>query len=140
MKKMFVALIFFLAFESPLFAKETVIFTGIPEIKISEGGVSRVPEKLTKDKAIKFKCSITQVDNKYYWTSRENVELIPISSGAFITYWAVNGSGYVRVVKPEMKEEVKKIGAMAGDPEGKFDYVEHLLLGLKSITYYGKSK
>jgi len=140
MKKMFVALIFFLAFASPLFAKETVIFMGIPEIKISEGGVSRVPEKLTKDKAIKFKCSITQIGNKYYWTSRENVELIPVSSGAFITYWAVNGSGYVRVVKPEMKEEVKKIGAMGGDPEEKFDYVEHLLLGLKSVTYYGKSK
>ncbi len=29
---------------------------------------------------------------------------------------------------------------MAGDPEAKFDYVEHLLLGLKSVTYYGNSK
>ena len=116
------------------------MFTGVPEIKISEGGVNRVPETLTKNKAIKFKCTITKSDDKYYWTSRENVELIPIASGAFITYWAVNGSGYIRVVKSESKEELSKLGAMAGDPEEKFDYVEHLLLGLKSVTYYGKSK
>jgi hypothetical protein len=124
----------------PLFAEESIIFTGLPEIKISEGGVSRVAESLTKDKAIKFKCTITKLDDKYYWTSRENVELNPIASGAFITYWAVNGSGYVRLVKPEMQAEVKKLGTVAGDPEAKFDYVEHLLLGLKSVTYYGKSK
>jgi len=125
---------------SPLFAKEEIIFTGIPEIKISEGGTSRIPEKLNKDNAFEFKCTITKIDDKYYWTTRENVELIPTSSGAFITFMAVNGSGYVRIVKPKMRETVKKIGAMARDPEEKFDYVEHLLLGLKSITYYGKSK
>ena len=124
----------------PVLGGESIIFTGLPEIKISEGGVSRVPESLTKDKTIQFKCTITKIDDKYYWTSRENVELIPIASGAFITYLAINGSGYVRLVKPEMKGEVKKLGAIAGDPEAKFDYVEHLLLGLKSVTYYGKSK
>lgn len=130
----------FLLIASPLLAKEEIIFTGIPEIKISESGTNRIPEKLTKGKAIEFKCTITKIDDKYYWTTRENVELIPSSSGAFITFMAVNGSGYVRIVKPEMRETVKKIGAMAGDPEEKFDYVEHLLLGLKSVTYYGKSK
>lgn len=125
---------------TPIFAKELVVFTGMPEIKISEGGVGRISENLTGDKAIKFKCTITKIDAKYYWTSRENVELMPIVSGAFITYWAVSGSGYVRIINPEMKEGVRQLGAMAGDPEEKFDYVEHLLLGLKSITYYGKSK
>jgi len=139
MKKALLTL-FFLAIAVPLFAKELIVFTGVPEIKISEGGINRLPENLTKDKAIKFKCTITQIDDKYYWTSRENVELVPITSGAFITFWAVNSSGYVRIVRPEMKEEVRKIGAMAGDPEERYDYVEHLLLGLKSVTYYGKAK
>ena len=120
--------------------KELVIFTGIPEIKISEGGVSRVVDaNLTKDKAIKFKCTITKIDDKYYWTSRENVELIPIASGAFITYWAVNATGYVRIINPKMAQVVKQ-GDLAGDTEKKFDYVEHLLLCLSSVTYYGKSK
>ena len=129
-----------LTITTPVFAKEMIIFAGVPEIKISERGINRVTENITKDKTYKFKCTITKIDDKYYWTSRENVELIPIVSVAFITYWAANGSGYVRVVKTEMKEEVKKIGAMAEDPEEKFDYVEHMLLGLKSVTYYGKSK
>ncbi len=140
MKKAILASIIFLIIAVSVFAEEFIVFTGVPEIKISEGGVSRVPETLTKDKAIKFKCTITKADDKYYWASRENVELVPIASGAFITYWAVNGSGYVRLVKPEMKGEVRKLGTVAGDPEEKFDYVEHLLLGLKSVTYYGKSK
>jgi hypothetical protein len=140
MRSVILATFIFVIAAVVLFAEELIVFTGVPEIKISEGGVNRVPESLTKDKAIKFKCTITKIDDKYYWTSRENVELIPISSGAFITYWAVNGSGYVRVVKPESKQEVRKLGAMAEDPEAQFDYVEHLLLGLKSVTYYGNSK
>ena len=139
MKKVIMTLIFLIV-TVPLYAKEMIIFTGIPEMKISEGGVTRTPENLNKEKAINFKCIITKIDDKYYWTSRENIELIPISSGAFITYWAVNGSGYVRVVKSEMKEEVKQLGALASDPERQYDYVEHLLLGLKSVTYYGQSK
>jgi len=85
MRKAILALIF-LTITAPLIARELIIFTGVPEIKISEGGLNRVPENLTKDKAIKFKCTITKIDDKYYWTSRENVELIPIASGAFITY------------------------------------------------------
>jgi len=139
MKKAILTLIF-LAVAAPLFAKERVIFTGIPEIKIIEDGVSRVVDaNLTKDKAIKFKCTITKIDDKYYWTSRENVELIPIASGVFITYWAANGSGYVRIINPEMAEIVRQ-GDLVGDTLKKFDYVEHLLLFLSSVTYYGKSE
>ena len=84
MKKIILTLIF-LAIAAPLFAKEIIMFTGVPEIKISDGGVYRVPESLTKNKAIKFKCTITKIDDKYYWTSKDNVELIPIVSDAFIT-------------------------------------------------------
>ncbi len=139
MKK--VALIlFFTMIASPLFAGEEIVFTGIPYIKISEGGLSRTPEKLNKGKALAYKCTITKMDNKYYWATRENTELVPVGSGAYITFLAINGSGYVRIVKPEMKDIVTQMGAVAGDPEEKFDYVEHLLLGLKSITYYGTSK
>jgi len=139
MKIILLALIFS-TLASPLFAKEEIIFTGIPEIRISEGGTSRVPETLSKNRAIEHKCTITRIDEKYYWATRENVELIPIAKGAFITFWAVNANGYIRIVKPEIKGIVKEFGSMMGDPEEKFDYVEHLLVGLKSVTYYGKSK
>ena len=64
MKKIILMLIF-LTVAFPLYAKEAIIFTGIPELKINEGGVSRVPETLTKERAIKFKCTITKIDDKY---------------------------------------------------------------------------
>ncbi len=140
MKRAILTFLIILIVSAPSFAEESIIFTGIPKIKISEGGVTRTPENVTKDKAFQFKCTITKMDDKYYWTSRGNVALLPIASGAFITYWAVNGSGYVRVTKPEMRAELKRTGAVIGDPEAKFDYVEHLLLGLKSVTYYGTAK
>lgn len=140
MKRPILSFLIILIVSAPALAEESIVFTGVPEVKISEGGVSRVPEILAKDGAIKLKCTITKLADKYYWTSRENVELIPIGSGAFITFWAVNGSGYVRVTKTEMRAELRTMGAAAGDPEAKFDYVEHLLLGLKSVTYYGTAK
>ncbi len=140
MKKTIFAFLMVLLITSALFAEESIVFNGLPTIKISEGGISRTPESIAKHKAVQFKCTITKFDNKYLWASRENVELFPISSGAFITYWAANGSGYVRVTKPEMRAELKRAGTLIGDPEAKFDYVEHLLLGLKSVTYYGTAK
>ena len=139
MKMIFLVLIL-VTVASPLFAKEEIIFTGIPEMKISEGATSRVAESLSKSRAMEYKCTITKIDETYYWRTRENVELIMISRGRFITFWAVEGQGYIRIVNPEMRKTARKIGAMLHDPEGYFDYVEHLLLGLKSVTYYGNSR
>ncbi len=117
------------------FASEQIVFTGIPRIKISEGGVERLPEQISSEKAIGLICTITEIDGKYYWTTRENLELVRIQSGAYITFLARNGSGYVRTINPMMKEGA----SLAGSTEAEFDYVEHLLLGLKSVTYYGNS-
>jgi len=116
-------------------ATEEVVFTGIPQIKILiENGFQGTPEKLSQSKSIEYKCTITKVDNKYYWTTRENVELIPRQSGIYTTFFATNGAGYVRIIDPEMK----KIIFNKGDQS--YDYMEHLLLGLSTISYYGTSK
>jgi len=61
--------------------------------------------------------------------------MVRVKSGTFVTFVAVNGAGYVRVVSPEMKQ----VASLMGDTESKFDYVEHMLIGLKSVTYYGSS-
>ena len=118
------------------FAAEQIVFTGIPKTKISEGGKERLPEQISADIAIGLKCTITEIDGKFYWTTRENLELDRIQSGAYITFLAQNGSGYVRIIDPTMKEAA----SLAGGAEAEFDYVEHLLLGLRSVTYYGNSK
>ena len=117
---------------SPAFGEP--LFVGVPNVKISEGGSSRIVEAVAPERAAGLMCVISKDGDRYFWTSRGNVELVLVASGAFLTYLAINGSGVVRVIAPEMKEAA----SLAGETETKFDYVEHLLLGLKSITYYGK--
>jgi len=113
--------------------KEKIVFSGMPKMKISEAGTSRVVDEMSGAKAIEFKCTITKIEDKYYWATRESKEMVLTRSGAFITFIAVNGSGYVRIINPDLKE----MASLMGETEEKFDYIEHLLLGLKTITYYG---
>ena len=44
-----------------------------------------------------------------------------------------DGSGYIRVLDPDMKAAAALVYPSAKS----FDYVEHLLAGLDSVTYYG---
>ncbi len=83
---------------------------------------------------MEFKCTITKIEDQYYWTTRENLELIPTRSGAYITFVATNGAGYIKIIDPEIKND-----PTSGE-WGPYDYMEHLLLGLSTVTYFGKSK
>ena len=133
MKKALV-LLSLIALTFPINAQEEIVFTGLPLNKIIESGASRLPTILSENESLEFKCTITKIDDRYYWTTRENTEVIPLHSGIFITFLAVNGSGYVRIINPEMKEMV----SVMEETEEKFDYIEHLIRGLKTVTYYGK--
>lgn len=123
-------------FSEQTHAQSRTVFSGIPVIKISEGGIERLPEKIQRDKAINHGCVITEMEGRYYWTTRENAEMVRTVSGVFITYVAINGSGYVRVIDRKFK-----INASLMSPtEAQFDYIEHLLIGLRSVTYYGNMR
>ena len=98
------------------------IFIGFPKRKVSEAGLDRVAEELPREKAANLRCVISKIEDKYYWASRENVGMVKIEGGAFITFLAVNGSGYVRVIAPELKEAA----SLMSKTEKNFDYVEHL--------------
>ncbi len=110
------------------------VFKGRPSLKVSEGGLERSPEQLSRDRAANLECVISQIGDSFYWASRENVELVQIDNGgAFVTFVAVNGSGYVRIVK----EESKEAASLMSPTEERFDYVEHVTIGLRSISYFG---
>lgn len=117
-------------------AQSRTVFNGVPAIKISEAGLERLPEALPTETATNLRCVISEIGGKYYWATRENKELTRRSAGAFITYSAIDGSGYVRVIDPVHKAAV----SLVSPTESRFDYVEHLLLGLRSVTYYGKAQ
>lgn len=135
MFKKFILLIALLTITAPLcFGEGIIVFSGTPVIKISEGGLDdRIVEKIKGEKSLSFKCVISKIGDKYYWTTRGNVELVPTTSGTFITFSALNGSGYVRIIP----KDLKNMASLMGLSETKYDYVEHLLIGLKSVTYYG---
>lgn len=118
----------------PLASIAGTVFSGSPSQKISEAGSERVVEQIPKDRAPGLNCVINEISGKYYWATRANKEMVRLSSGAFITYVAVDGSGYVRVIDPSAKQAAE----LMSPTEAKFGYVEHLLLGLRSVTYYGQ--
>ena len=93
-------------------------------------------ENIKANQAAGLKCTITRIGEKYFWTTRNNVEMIPIKSGAFLTLVATSGAGYVRIILPENKEAA----ALMDETEKKYDYVEHMLIGLRTVTYFGKAK
>ena len=112
---------------------QATTFTGSPSVKITESGVERSAEKLDRATASSLSCVIKEKDGKFYWETRGNKPLLKIDSNAFVIYLAVDGSGYVRVLKPEFKQAAASISAT----EKNYDYVEHMLLGLRTVTYYG---
>jgi hypothetical protein len=118
---------------TPTFAQAKTVFAGIPTVKISEGGTERTVEKLERSAAVNVAVVISEINGRYYWASRENKELRVSEGGTFITFTAMDGSGYVRVLNPQMKSAA----SLAYDSAKAFDYVEHLLIGLNSVTYYG---
>jgi YHS domain-containing protein len=149
MKSFLIFLVLLVVLASNSFAQSKAIFSGIPIVKISEGGIERFPEKISKKEAANLGCIISKIGGKYYWASRENKQMFRELSGAFIIFFAVDGAGYVKIILPEMKkillEEFKRSprlkeipGLELSETEEKFDYVEHLSFGLKSVTYYGK--
>jgi hypothetical protein len=49
--------------------------------------------------ALNLGCVISEIGGNYYWVTRENKEMFRRTSGTFVTYAAVDGSGYVRVIE-----------------------------------------
>ena len=110
-------------------------FTGIPSVKVSEGGIERNAEKIEQSKALSVACIVKEIDGKFFWETRGNKPLLKTESNAFTTFLAADGSGYIRIIKPSAKDAL----SVMSNIEKNFDYVEHLTLGLRSVTYYGKS-
>jgi len=118
------------------FAQARTVFSGIPSVKISEGGLERLPETIERNKAVNLACVISEIGGQYYWASRENKQMLRNEGGAFVTYVALDGAGYVRTILPSLKAAA----SLMSPTEERFDYVEHVVLGLRSVTYYGARK
>jgi len=116
-------------------AEEVIEFRGVPALKVDTSGSASLLHKIDQDNADEAVVKIVRVGDQYFWRSRGDVLMHKVSAGAFITYIAENGSGYVRVINPSLKPVLCESGKQTLDC--KYSYVEHLTLMLSSVTYYG---
>ena len=73
---------------------------------------------------------ISRVDEKWQWTSREDRPLVKLRSGIYFLFIDPQGGGYIKMVNPEFSS--------LADEE--YTYVEHLITGIGSISYWGKGR
>ena len=113
------------------FAESEVIFTGLPVKRVASTPDVTVFDELSAQEAGKYVVRIVLKGSQYLWASRENKPLRRSESGAFVTFHAEDGSGFVRIIKPDFRETVWRHSRRG------VAFVEHTLLNLGSITYYG---
>ena len=111
-------------------------FEGMPSSKIQMAGGVTQTESLTPAQAREFRVLIVRDGDAFAWASRNNVLLTKRESGAYITYVAANGAGYVRVLNPAMRKFRESLPPEQRQRE--FVYMEHLVNQMGSITYFGK--
>src|SRR5687767_9751177 len=82
----------------------TVVFEGQPLKKVESSFQLTTSRDLSPDESFEYSVRIVERRGKYYWASRGMKELIRSESGAYITFHAVDGSGYVRTGVPFLLE------------------------------------
>ena len=121
----------------PLLASANeVVFEGFPVKKIETNENSSNTSLLTEEQSAEYKVTILKDGDKYYWATRGNLQLVPMQSGSYVTYVAVNGAGYVRTLAPEVRALFKQLPPE--EQAKQYLYFEHLVYQMGSVTYYGR--
>ena len=121
-----------------LAAQERVVFEGLPLKKVESSFDETAETALTPDEAFEYQVRVVERNGVYYWASRGMRRLVRSEAGAYITYHAVDGTGYVRVGTPFLLDLRDQLPPAERRQE--IGYVEHMLLQFASITYYGNRK
>lgn len=115
--------------------RSTTVFEGFPTKKVESAFVDTRTEALTKNQSFEYQVRVLERNGKYYWASREMRQLLRSESGPYITFHAVDGSGYIRIYQDFMYEMMKQLPEEQRKQE--IGYVEHLVIQFGSVTYYG---
>ena len=94
---------------------------GIPTVRIDSAQAGATRRLLSGAEASKDRLTVTVVNGQFYWTSRGNRPLRLSSSGDF-TYLSSEPGQYIRLTRLN----------------DKISYVEHVDLGLGSVTWWGE--
>ena len=114
-----VILLIFTFLSSPLTGSAETILNAFPSTKVTSTDKFTTRSELNRQQQIANRVIIEKIDDKYYWTTRQNHELFPTKSGLYMIFIDPMGSGYV------------KVNVNSGE------FIEHVHLGLQTITYWG---
>jgi hypothetical protein len=121
-----------LSFAHP--AEAQLVFDATPTVRVDSYEAKTVRRTLPKQVGARNRVTITYRGGRYYWTSREDKELVHSRSGAFHIFVATDGGGYVKVCdQQELPEQMRS-------PGPRFRFMEHVTLHLSTITYWGSSE
>jgi|SRR5690606_29075490 hypothetical protein len=115
--------------------QEKVVFEGQPTSTAWVGPAVADRRSLTDDESKEFVVRIVENGGRYFWATRGMKELRRVVDEGFITYQAVDGRGYVRV---RTAASASQVSAASQHTRPAVEYVEHLVMELGSITYYGR--
>lgn len=114
---------------------ERVAFEGRPVLQLQSGFLATVRRDLSEDQGFEYQVRIIERNGRYFWATRQMIELARSEGGSYTTYVALNGAGYIRVGSPLLLDLRDRLPAE--DRQREIGYVEHLLTQLESVTYYG---
>lgn len=121
---------------SQSYAEEVLEFEGTPSTKIEGKADFSARTSISGLERESSSVRIMRDGDAFFWASRGNVPMIKINDGIYITYLAIDGSGYVRTLNPTARQVYQK--QAPDDQLGNAMYVEHITIGLESLTYYGR--
>ncbi len=100
---------------------EVVVLKGTPIVQNKSSVEESGNFQLSESQQAESRLIITRKGQKYYWTSRQDRELARHESGIYTIFLETKGAGYVKAMKSA----------------DKVLYMEHMGLGLETITYWG---
>jgi hypothetical protein len=117
---------------SPVMAQ--VVLDATPTVRVisREGATSM--DSVPGSEGAKFRVTIIRRGDRYFWTSREDRELLHQTSGMFHYFIDPRGGGYIKVLDTHM------LPASLRERGPRFRYMEHLTLWLDTITFWGTSE
>jgi len=117
----------------PMPAASQLVFDASPSVRVQSDDSETSRQVLPKDERMEYRVTIIHRDGRYYWASRENVELAYHGSGAGHFFISPGGAGYVKVFDTHF------LPADARGDGPRFWYMEHLVMPgpFGTITYWG---
>jgi hypothetical protein len=115
---------------------QAVEFEGVPTLKVEVREGKATTEEVASRRQSELQVRIVRDGDRYLWATRNNLPMLKQESGSYVTYTAVSGAGYVRVLGPALRSAIQQLPAEQRARE--FIYAEHMLHQLGSVTYFGK--